>query len=471
MILKIASKEFKEIVREGRFKVTAAIVLVLLIISIIASNAYYKSINEQHERAKQNARKVWEGQGTKNPHSAAHYGTYAFKPKYPLSLIDQGVDKYAGASIYLEAHHRNESQNMAAQDQTALSRFGELTPDFLLLFIIPFVIILIGFNAFSGERERGTLRLLSSIGISPARLAMGKWLGVFIPIMILVLPIYLLAIILLSSMSDYGQFSFGGLSLLFLVYIIFYAIITNITLIVSAVSKKSSLAFITLLAVWIVGCLAVPKLTTGLAQKLYPYPSQTEFEAQIAADRANTPNLELSWDAQSKLLADEMLKKYNVDSVSQLPINLDGLLMKRGEEMDAELWFKHYDLLRATQDKQENVYQVMSLTSPFLPARFLSMAVCRTDYDSHWDFADAAERYRLMMMGRMNTDLMNNSRTGEWDYMASDSLWTSVPDFEYTPPTYAGIMQNNAGHLSVLIAWLIGSFALLSVAVKSIKPS
>jgi ABC-2 type transport system permease protein len=470
MIIKIASKEFKEIVREGRFRVTAAIVLILLAISVVASKAYYESINEQHERAKHNTRQMWEGQGTKNPHSAAHYGTYAFKPKYPLSLIDQGVDKYAGSSIYLEAHHRNESQNMAAQDQTALSRFGELTPDFLLLFIIPFIIILIGFNSFSGERERGTMRLLNSLGVPSWKLAVGKWLGIFMPVMLLVLPIYLLAAFLLSGIIDYGQFSLGGLSLLFVFYLVFYAIITNLTLIVSAVSKKSSLAFISLLAVWIVGCLAIPKLATGLAQELYPYPSQTEFEAQLAADKAQGANIEVSWDEQSKQIANEMLKKYGVDSVSQLPINLDGLLMQKGEELDAELWFKHYDLLRQTQQRQENVYQAMSLTSPFLPARFLSMAVCRTDYDSHWDFADAAERYRLMVMDRMNSDLMNNSRTGQWDYMASDSLWASVPEFEYEPRGYAAVMQDNFGHLSVLAIWLFGSFLLLVGVVKSIKP-
>ncbi|MFM7857625.1 MAG: hypothetical protein ACKO96_38320, partial [Flammeovirgaceae bacterium] len=122
MILKIALKELKEIVREGRFRITAITVFVLLLAALFVSRSYYASVNAQHNEAKENARGEWLSQGQKNPHSAAHYGTYAFKPKYPLSLIDNGVDKYTGVSIYLEAHKRNEAQHAAAQDQTALSR-------------------------------------------------------------------------------------------------------------------------------------------------------------------------------------------------------------------------------------------------------------------------------------------------------------------------------------------------------------
>jgi ABC-2 type transport system permease protein len=49
-------------------------------------------VSAQHELARRATREQWLHQGVKNPHSAAHYGVYAFKPKMPLSLVDQGVD-------------------------------------------------------------------------------------------------------------------------------------------------------------------------------------------------------------------------------------------------------------------------------------------------------------------------------------------------------------------------------------------
>ncbi|MEQ9414639.1 MAG: ABC transporter permease subunit, partial [Cyclobacteriaceae bacterium] len=237
MILRIAIKEFKELIREGRFRIMSGAIAVLLIVATVITFNYYQWVNAQHVAAKENARNVWVSQDEKNPHSAAHYGTYAFKPKYPMSLIDQGVDKYTGLSIYLEAHKRNEAQYMAAQDQTAASRFGDLTPDFILLFIIPLFIILIGFNTFTRERESGTLRLLKSQGLSSMKLALGKWLGVFLPVLLITLFMALLTLILLLGIPDFGELNIGAYGMLFVFFLIYYAVFTNITLWVSSISK------------------------------------------------------------------------------------------------------------------------------------------------------------------------------------------------------------------------------------------
>ncbi len=469
MILQIALKELKEIGREGRFRITAITVFALLLTALFVSRSYYTSVNAQHNEAKKNARSEWLGQGQKNPHSAAHYGTYAFKPKYPLSLIDNGVDKYTGVSIYLEAHKRNEAQYMAAQDQTALSRFGDLSPDFVLIFIIPLVIILIGFNSFTRERESGTLRLLKSQGVSSLELALGKWLGIFIPVLLLLLPVYIVSAIFLGNIKDYGQFSLGALTWLFAVYIVYYAVFTNITLLVSSLLNKSNLAFVTLLGIWILSCLAMPKVSTAIADALYPYPTQVEFEEQIAEDKTKGLDGHNPWNAEAKKLEEETLKKYGVSSVQQLPFNWDGFLMQEGEKHTAEIYFKHYQLLRETYLNQSNVYRATAALSPFLPTRFLSMAICRTDYTSHWDFANAAEKYRIELVGKMNGHMMNNSKTGDWDYLADDKLWSSVENFNYEPPTYASVLRLNTSNLFTLLGWLIISFAALYGAVHKMN--
>lgn len=469
MILKIARKELREVVRDGRFRITALIVLLLLVAALFVSKGYYQSVNAQHKEAKANARSEWTGQGKKNPHSAAHYGTYAFKPKYPLTLIDNGVDKYSGISIYLEAHRRNEAQYLAAQDQTALSRFGDLTPDFVLIFIIPLLIILIGFNSFTREQESGTLRLLKSQGVPNWKLALGKWLGVFIPVLLIIVPVYVLAAIFLSGIKDYGEFSLGALTILFGVYLVYYAVFTNITLFISSLVKKSNVSFVILLGLWILSCLAMPKISTAIADSLYPYPTQVEFEAQIAESKEGGLDGHKPWNAESKKLEEETLKEYGVDSVSQLPFNWDGFLMQEGEKHEAEIYFKHYQLLKDTYENQTNVYRATAALSPFLPARFLSMAISRSDYHAHWDFANAAEKYRIQLVGKMNGAMMNNSKYGDWDYLEDETLWNSVEDFSYEPPTYASVISTNGSNLATLFGWLLLSALVLYVAVTKIK--
>jgi len=469
MVSKIAVKEFKELIREGRFRVMSVAIAALLVVATLITFNYYQWVNAQHTAAKENARNVWVSQDNKNPHSAAHYGTYAFKPKYPMSLIDQGVDKYTGLSIYLEAHKRNEAQYMAAQDQTAASRFGELSPDFILLLIVPLFIILIGFNSFTREQESGTLRLLRSQGVSSYKLALGKWLGIFLPVLLVTLLVALLSLALLLGIRDFGELNLGAFALLFLFFLIYYAVFTNLTLWISAVSKKSGVALVILLAVWMVSCLGMPKVANRLAEAIYPYPTQNEFLAAIHEDERSGLNGHDPFSEEAKKLEAETLKKYGVDSVQQLPFNWDGLLMQKGEEHSAEIFFKHYESLKQINIAQTNVYRTTSVLSPYLPARFLSMALCRTDYQAHWHFSDAAEKYRLQMMDALNMHFAEKSSYGDWAWKADKSLWKEIPDFNYQPVTYASIIQSNSNNIVALMLWLLVSAGLVFRGVKKMN--
>ncbi len=468
MIRRIAFKEMKENLYEGRFRVTIIIVSVLLIMATWLSLNYFKSVQQQHADAKANARNIWESQDEKNPHSAAHYGTYAFKPKYPLSLIDPGVDKFSGISIFLEAHKRNEAQYMAAADQTGLARFGDLTPDFIMLFIIPLLIILIGYNAFTREQELGTLKLLKGQGISSWKLALGKWVGIFLPVLILTTGLFVIAFILLVNVEDFGELNYGVLLLMFVVYVIYYAVFINITLMVSAVSKQSGISLVSLLVIWIVVCLAMPKASSNLADSIYPYPSRQAFAADIDKDKKAGLDGHNPWSQAAKDFERETLEKYGVDSLSQLPFNFDGYRMQKGEEHEAQVYFKHYAELKNTFRNQSKVYQAAAIASPFLPTRFLSMALARTDYRAHWDFSDAAESYRLSLVDTLNMNLAVNSTYGDWAYKADRSLWKNVPDFEYDPPSLGDIIGRNWSNILVLGLWFLVSFVGLKILTQRV---
>ena len=468
MIRRIALKEFKENIREGRFRVAILVVGTLLVVATWLSFNYFNSIQQQHAEAKSNARNIWVSQDEKNPHSAAHYGTYAFKPKYPLSLVDPGVDKYSGISIFLEAHKRNESQYMAAADQTGLARFGELSPDFILLFIIPLLIILIAYNAFTREKEQGTLQLLKSQGISMWQLTLGKWGGVFIPVLLITAGVFVLAFFLLSGLEDFGELSYSSLIVMFLVYLVYYAIFINISLFVSAWTKQSSIALVSLLGIWILVCLAMPKASSNLADSIYPYPSRQAFTADVEKDKKAGLDGHNPWSQAAKEFERETLEKYGVDSLHKLPFNFDGYRMQKGEEHEAEVYFKHYELLKETHQGQTKVYQASALLSPFLPARFLSMAIAHTDYGTHWDFADAAENYRLNLQKSLNMDFAENSEYGNWAYKADKSLWKELPDFSYTPPTIGSVVQRNWTNFLLLIGWFMISFFGLKLVAQRV---
>lgn len=90
-----------------------------------------------------------------------------------------------------------------------MARFGELTPDFILLFIIPLLIILMGYNSYTKENEQGTFLLLKSQGVKKHSLLLGKWTALFIPIAIISLVLFLIAGLIISNIKDLGSFSWG----------------------------------------------------------------------------------------------------------------------------------------------------------------------------------------------------------------------------------------------------------------------
>ena len=466
MLYLLTKKELQEVLRSGQFRIAGLIVLLLTVIAITISSAYYQSVQRQHEQASNNERNIWESQDDKNPHSAAHYGTYAFKPKYPLSLIDQGIDKFVGISIFLEAHARNEAQYMAAADQTGLARFGELTPDFILLFIIPLLVILIGHNTFTREKESGTLNLIKSQGVDMRSLALGKWIGVFLPVAMLTILVFLVAGVLLSSLSDFGELSWSSLLVMMLIYLVYYAIFTSITLLVSSLAKNSGLSLVSLLAFWIICCLAVPKAATNMAELQHPYPTKQAFDEAIAVDKSQGLDGHDPWNEAAKKLEEETLKAYKVSSVEELPFNYDGYRMQKGEEHEAEIYFKHYRHLKEIHQEQTGVYRNMAPFSPYLPVRFLSMSLAHTDYGTHWHFSDAAENYRIQLQKALNDNFAENSEYGDWAYKADKSLWSDIPEFSYEPPGMDQVLGQNKQNFAVLSGWLIIVMGGLFFSIK-----
>ena len=466
MISKTFFKETKELFREGRVRLSMIIVILLLAVAVFISARQYQNINEQYTVAQQTERANWENQEAKNPHSAAHYGTYAFKPKYPLSLLDQGVDKYTGTSIFLEAHARNEAQFSAAADQTGLARFGDLTPDFILLFIIPLLIILLGYNSFTKEREMGTLTLLKSQGISSLKWIGGKWLALFTPVFIITSVLFLISGLVLSNLKDFGVFNWYSLVVMFLVYLAFYSVFINIVLIISAKAKKSGIALVLSLSVWILACLVAPKMATNVAQAKHPYPSAQEFAEAVKKDKEKGLDGHNPWSEEAQELEREVLAEYGVDSLIQLPFNFDGYIMQKGEEHQAEVYFKHYNYLKTQYGKQTQVYQTLAVMSPFLPTRFLSMSLANTDYGTHWHFNDAAEKYRIATQKFLNDHFAENTKYGDWGWKADASLWKELPPFEYEPPSLSNTLSKNTSNAGLLGGWLLCSFGLLFLTVK-----
>ena len=57
--------------------------------------------------AQSHVRSQWNEMVPSNPHRAAHFGTYAFKPTSVLNSIDEGINSVTGNVLRLEGHIQN----------------------------------------------------------------------------------------------------------------------------------------------------------------------------------------------------------------------------------------------------------------------------------------------------------------------------------------------------------------------------
>ncbi len=464
MIRTIARKEFTDLLRDGRFRWAAALVGALLLVSLGAGWVQADRAAREHAAAQATARDHWESQGDKNPHSAAHYGIYAFKPRLPLSFLDQGVDPYAGTSVWLEAHRQNEFLMRPAQDRTAGQRLGALTAASVLQHLVPLLVILLGFGALAAEREHGTLRQLLAAGVSRSRLAVGKALGVAGALSLLVVPAAVLgvaALVLATPGPAASPFARGAV--LVAVYLAYFAAFIGLALAVSAWARTSRAALVVLLGIWVANGLLVPRVAVDLSRNLHPTPSAVEFARDMERDMASgAPGIERPDRAA---LQQQLMEEHGVHHVEDLPFNEVGVYLQASEEYSNQIFDLNYTDLWDRFERQGRVHETVGVISPLLAVRTLSMGLAGTDVEQHRHFAAAAEEYRRDLMRRMNGDLAENSRTGD-TYIADASLWESTPPFEYDAPTLGWVLANRSLSLGVLGLWLVAAVLAAGVSFR-----
>ena len=162
----------------------------------------------------------WEGQGERNPHSAAHYGTHVFAPTSVVTAIDPGVSPYLGRSVEIKAHKRTLASHSEAQDSGGSKRLGSFSVASVFLLLVPLLIIALGYGLWSRER-RGTLRQVLSTGVKQGDLFWGKTLALLFVIFILLVPAALIIVGVLWSLGGGDGDTLARLGLLTLSYAYF----------------------------------------------------------------------------------------------------------------------------------------------------------------------------------------------------------------------------------------------------------
>ncbi len=472
MIWKIAKKEFVEMRRDGRFRWSALIVLALLVAALALGWKNYTTARAEQMRAQAESRESWETQGERNPHSAAHFGVYAFKPKMPLSLIDSGLDSFTGTNVWVEAHYQNPLRGRPVEDVTALQRFGELTAAAVLQLLLPLVIIFLVFDAFAGERANGTLRQILSVGISRLSLVLGKTLGFLAGHLVLLVPAVVVGVSALSLATNNEALlsSVPRFLLMCASYLIYFGAFIGIALAVSAIASSTRLALIILLGFWIFSCLLAPRIANDLAERIYRVPSAEEFWADVDKDLKNGIDGHNPANNRTNELEQKILAQYGVAKKEDLPINFNGIALDASEQYADQVFDKHWGKVWQTYYAQETVQKISGVSAPFLSIRSVSQGLAGTDLAHTEHFTSSVERYRREFNRFLNLNFAENSTTKDgYKYFVSREVWEKSPEFNYAAPDTKWVLSGQIFNFAVLCLWCFGALGAAVFAANRMR--
>lgn len=455
VLFSLVQKELREITRDGRFWMVAAAIALLLVVALSFGFRQSAAIRAERAAAQATADDHFRGQDEKNPHVAAHYGTYVFKPGGALAFVDPGVDPFVGVSIKLQAHERTPPEGAQAQDTTSMARVGRLSVAMVLQLLVPLLIIGLGFSAWTAERERGTFRLLATTGVSALGLFAGKAVGLAAALGVLLVPAVLLGALVVASFGD-GPTPAGRLAVMAVAYLTYFCVFLGLTLGASARAHSSRGALVTLLGAWVFMALVMPRAASSVAAMLAPTPPPkviaTAIRESLAEGLPGGPAREARIDA----ITEGMLEEQGFKGAETLmdAAHLGGIELSAEAQFENEVIDFHYARWADAIERQEAASAWLGLLSPPVAMQALSAALAGTDYQHHRHFADAAEAHRRALIEMLNREFAEKGGSDGWSYAAGRDTWERAPAFRYERPPLAAVLARVWVSVFVLGAWL-----------------
>lgn len=244
-ILTIADKEFRSAFRNRMFLIITALFILLSIAS------------------------VYIGSSTKNAEMAAYNNVLKL-------LKSQGALNFpASPAIYPLAILRNII--------TYISMIGSV------------LVIFLGFDSFSGERDNGTARLILTRPVYRDQLFIGKLLGSAAVVALLLLATLVTNIVLFTAVA--GIFPTGAelcrLVMFILTAFLYLLTVLTITFFVSIRSKDRTFGFLTMMVIWLFMSFVIPQLAQTQRDFAMSLNSTGQAVTTVATDTAASRAIEI----------------------------------------------------------------------------------------------------------------------------------------------------------------------------------
>lgn len=387
--------------RSGVTLLLCLITWISLGLALLLSGINYMRGKAERAAAEQLFTQQW-NQQHRNPHDAAHYGTYLFKPVTLQGMLDPGLNDFSGTTYRVEAHVQHEMDDSLAESGGVAARLGQFSIALVLQLLVPFLILITASRSLTAERENGTLQLLKVQARSMTAIAWGK-----------VWAYYLLFVAILAPFLLVFLFAPGWV----LTYLLFYFLLVLVAVLISQLATSSRSANICAVMVWVLLFIVIPKMVVNHAVVAHPIVSRAVFEDKVKEGYLK------GLDGKSPYYERGAQFLKTVDTAA----NVEGLLLQFHEDYQEKVYVHYYKDVLAGFKAQQDFISGMGWIDPYIALKRLSMSLAGTDFDAHEDFYLQAREYRSQLIRQLNLELAAHPE----DYRADSTFFSKLAPFHY----------------------------------------
>jgi ABC-type transport system involved in multi-copper enzyme maturation permease subunit len=327
----------------------------------------------------------------------------------------------------------------------------------IMIYIISFFCICFSYNAFSGEREDGTLRLMLSNSISRSTIIVAKFLGLLTVFIIpLLLGIMICCIVFeISSTFSMGLTEYAKIAYFFGVSVLVISFTVLMGFLVSALSQKSYVSLILCLVCWTLTVIVVPNVSWIISQQMDKIPPEANIHQEVRQQIKDLQDCYMGWQGSNTPMEKVLARKYCQD---------------RRTNIHNSLWSGYHNM----QFKQTRKAITISKISPFGLFRFLGDQISGNNFYGYTSFFDQVKNYQLTyrdyIVSKDQADpdsrhlIWNDGGMGD-EYMSQQNIVPAeVPKFTGQSASFGQIINNSVWDVAILCFWVIGLFVASFVA-------
>ena len=271
MLKAIVQREILEYLMSSKFLIGLCLTVVLVGISTFINIGDYQQRQQDYLDAIQSL-------------ESGGFNIKVFRKPQILSTLVQGRDRELGSRIefnYLNLPIQTSGYmgEYASQHQRYVWGFSSVDFTFVVRVVLSLMVIFLAYNSISEERTQGTLKLVLANALPRGQLLFGKFLGglfvilcsLTIATLIAVLVMVLHPAISLGSELFVRILGMWGVSALYL------GTFFTLSLMVSTIINRPSVALLVLLQIWIVVIVIYPNVSIILSQHLMGLPGSEEL--------------------------------------------------------------------------------------------------------------------------------------------------------------------------------------------------